>query len=842
MMNLSNINLSNIMKKPEKIRNLSVIAHVDHGKSTLTDSLFAGTGAIRMDQAGSRRVTDNRLDESERCITIKSTGVSFYFPANSVRDETLINLIDSPGHVDFSSEVTAALRATDGAFVVVDSVEGVCVQTETVLRQALQERIKPVLIINKLDRLFMELQCDLEEIYQRLTRVIESVNVILATYQDETMGDYSVCPLNGTVCFAAGIMGWAFTLKQFSKFYANKLNVDSSKLLKSLWGDRFISKQTSKWKSTVPSNLISHDCEWIRGFCEYILKPIKSIFDAALENSTTNWESLDKVLQTINITLTSNQRELTRKELIKTIIQKWFPAHEALLELAIEHLPSPITAQKYRVDTLYNGPLDDSTAESIRNCDPNGPLVIYISKMAPERPNDPDSRFLAFGRVFSGTVSAGKQVRILGSNFEYGKKIDLFEKVTIPRVCCLVPKLLSIEEVPAGNTVAITGIEKYISKNGTICSDPNSYPLKNMIYAVAPVVKRAVEPSNPKEIPKLVQALTQLANSDNLVVCTIDATSGEFIVAGAGELHLEICLGDLQKFMGESKIIIRDPIVSYCETVIEESSKPQLSKSPNLHNRLFGIASPLESELIRDIMKGDFECGTSPKVSKELQNKYQWDGDIAKGLWSFSPNDGNKSNVLINATRGIQYMNEIKDSCVTACEWVSKQGVLAEEPMQGIKFSITDSMLHADTIHRAGNQMIPTARKLFYACQLSASPRLLEPVYLVEITCPRPALKGCYNSILKRRGTILDEIAREKTNLVLLKAYLPVAESFGFDSALRAETGGQAFPMMIFDHWQLVEGDPLVEGTIANKIVKEIRIRKGLSPTLPCLSDYASTL
>jgi len=235
--------LERVMTQPEKIRNLSVIAHVDHGKSTLTDSLFAGTGAIRMDQAGKRRVTDDRADEAERCITIKSTGVSFYFPETSDRSETLINLIDSPGHVDFSSEVTAALRATDGAFVVVDSVEGFCVQTETVLRQALHERIKPVLIINKLDRLFLELQCEPEEIYQRLSRVIESVNVILATYQDEAMEDYSVCPLKGTVCFAAGIMGWAFTLKQFARFYAQKLNADPQKLLRNFWADRFVASR-----------------------------------------------------------------------------------------------------------------------------------------------------------------------------------------------------------------------------------------------------------------------------------------------------------------------------------------------------------------------------------------------------------------------------------------------------------------------------------------------------------------------------------------------------------------------------------------------------------------------
>jgi len=252
------------------------------------------------------------------------------------------------------------------------------------------------------------------------------VNVILATYQDEAMDDYTVCPLKGTVCFAAGIMGWAFTLKQFAHFYSAKLGVDPQKLLKNFWGDRFVSKQNSaKWTSKIPDNLHSENSIWTRGFCEYVLKPIKNVFEYCLVPQT-NWEMLNKLLSRIQVDLDSQQRELTQKDLIKAIIQRWFPAHEALLELAIEHLPSPVKAQKYRADSLYSGPLDDSTAESIRNCDPNGPLVVYISKMAPEKPNDPDSRFLAFGRVFSGTVSPGQQVRILGPSFEFGKKSGSF--------------------------------------------------------------------------------------------------------------------------------------------------------------------------------------------------------------------------------------------------------------------------------------------------------------------------------------------------------------------------------------------------------------------------------
>ena len=833
--------LERVMKQPQKIRNLSVIAHVDHGKSTLTDSLFAGTGVIRMDQAGTRRLTDTREDEAARCITIKSTGVSLLFPESENIPETLINLIDSPGHVDFSSEVTAALRATDGAFVVVDCVEGVCVQTETVLRQALQERVKPVLIINKLDRLFLELQCELEEMYKRIYQVIESVNVIISTYQYNENDDYFICPMKGNVAFTAGIMGWGFTLNQFATFYSSKLKKDPKSILKNFWGDRFVNKTSpNKWTSKLPSDILSQNCEWSRGFCEYILKPIRSIFEAC-STDQTNWESLNKVIQRIGIELDSEQKQLTKKNLIKAVMQRWIPAHFALLELAITHLPSPVDAQKYRVDSLYSGPLDDITAEAIRNCDPEGPLTIYISKMAPEKPNDPQSRFLGFGRVFSGNISAGDQVRILGPSYEPGKKVDLFENVSISRICSMIPKPTTVSNICAGNIIAILGLDKYISKNGTLTNNPSSCTIKNMVFSVAPVVKRAVEPAKAKDLPKLVQCMKQLASSDNLVVCTVDSKTGEYIIAGAGELHLEICLNDLQRYMGECKINIKEPVVSYCETVVAESSIPCLAKSPNHHNRLIGKAAPLPKPFVEEILAGTVECNPN-KISKHLQTEYEWDANDAKNVWCFSPSGGNKANLLLNATKGIQNMHEIKDSCVAALEWVANEGVLAQEPMQGIRFAINDCVLHADTIHRGGNQMIPAARRLLYACQLTASPRLLEPIYFVEITCPRHAVKGCYSSIMKRRGEVLEEVPRERSNLVVVKAYLPVAESFGFDSALRSETGGEAFPTMIFHHWKLVEGDPLKEGTFANKIVKQIRHRKGLPAQLPTLDDYLDKL
>ncbi len=362
------------------------IAHVDHGKSTLTDSLISGAGISA--EIG-KRVTDTRPDEQLRGVTIKSTGISLYFEQQGPKGEiveNLINLIDSPGHVDFSSEVTAALRLTDGALVLVDCVEGKsrkniplinlgsCVQTETVLRQALRERIKPVLAINKLDRLFLELQFTPEEIYQSFCRAIESVNLIIATQPDEELGDVSVYPEKGTVAFTAGKQGWGFTLKQFAKIYAKKFEgVDELKLTERLWGENYYDPETKRW---LTSPISPSGKPLTRAFCKYIIEPIEKVFKICMSNDL---ESLEKMAKTMGIALSTEDKSLKGKDLVKAVMHKWLPAHDALLDMITTHLPSPIVAQKYRVEILYQGPLDDETAQSIRKCDPNGPLVVFVS-------------------------------------------------------------------------------------------------------------------------------------------------------------------------------------------------------------------------------------------------------------------------------------------------------------------------------------------------------------------------------------------------------------------------------------------------------------------------------
>merc|ERR1712241_541139 len=634
MVNFTVDEIRGIMDKKHNIRNMSVIAHVDHGKSTLTDSLLAKAGIIASAKAGETRATDTRKDEQERCITIKSTAISMFFEMSDsdldfVKQEKekdckgfLINLIDSPGHVDFSSEVTAALRVTDGALVVVDCVSGVCVQTETVLRQAIAERIRPVLFMNKMDRALLELQLEQEELFQTFQRIMENVNVIVATYADDDgpMGVVRVDVNNGSDGFGSGLHGWAFTLKQFAEMYASKFGVDVDKMMKKLWGENFFNPKTKKWAKT-------KDDDNKRSFNMYVLDPIYMVFDAIMNFKKDQVDKLLGKLTTadgklVKDVLKHEEKEMEGKPLMKCVMRNWLPAGEAMFQMIVIHLPSPVTAQKYRAEMLYEGPPDDVACVGIKNCDPEAPLMMYVSKMVP---TSDKGRFYAFGRVFSGKVATGQKCRIMGPNFIPGKKEDLYEKSIQRTILMMGGRVEAIEDVPAGNICGLVGVDQFLVKTGTLTTFKDAHNMKVMKFSVSPVVRVAVEPKNPQDLPKLVEGLKRLAKSDPMVQCIIEE-SGEHIIAGAGELHLEICLKDLEEDHAQIPLKKSDPVVSYKETVTEESSQVCLSKSPNKHNRIFCTASPLGDELSQAIEDDKITSKQEFKIrGRYLADKYEFD-------------------------------------------------------------------------------------------------------------------------------------------------------------------------------------------------------------------------
>merc|ERR1711963_1170611 len=511
---------------------------------------------------------------------------------------------------------------------------------------------------------------------------------------------------------------------------------------------------------------------------------------------------------------------------------------DTLLSMIVSKLPSPRQAQKYRVENLYEGPMDDAAATAIRNCKADEGLMMYVSKMVP---TSDKGRFYAFGRVFSGTIATGQKVRIQGPHYKVGGKEDLNVKSIQRTVLMMGRTIEQIADVPCGNTVALVGVDQFILKSGTITTFEDSHNIADMKYSVSPVVKVAVKVKDGKDLPKLVEGLKKLSKSDPLVICTTEE-SGEHVIAGCGELHVEICLKDLREEYAQCELVISDPVVSYRETVSQASSQTCLAKSPNKHNRIYLTAEPMPDELCSMIEDGKLGPKADGKERvRLLKEKFDWEDNAARKIWCWGP-ETEGANVVVDTTQGVQYLLEIKEHVNSAFQWATKEGPLCEENMRGIRFNLTDVTLHTDAIHRGAGQIMPPTRRACFAAEMQGKPSLQEPVFLVEITCPQEAMSGVYSCMNLRRGCVFEENPREGTPLIQVKAHLPVAESFGFVSALRQQTSGQAFPQCVFDHWDVMPGDCMSAGSKMQELALAVRKRKNIKVEMPALGDYLDKL
>merc|ERR1719254_30539 len=424
-----------------------------------------------------------------------------------------------------------------------------------------------------------------------------------------------VGPEKGTVAFGSGLHGWGFNIERFAKIYASKMGVDKEKMMKRLWGDSFFNAKKKTWTNVMQPEGSDKPLE--RAFCQFIMTPIATLMRAIMNDDKAKYE---KMMGTLGIVIKGDDKQLIGKPLMKRTMQIWLNAADTLLSMIVTKLPSPRVAQKYRVENLYEGPMDDQPANAIRACDPASGLMMYVSKMVPTADK---GRFHAFGRVFSGTVATGQKVRIQGSHYKPGSKEDLNIKNIQRTVLMMGRTTEQIADVPCGNTVALVGVDAYILKTGTITTFEDAHILADMKYSVSPVVKVAVKPKDGKDLPKLVEGLKKLSKSDPLVVCTTEE-SGEHVIAGCGELHVEICLKDLREEYAQCDLIISDPVVSYRETVTEES-KTALAKSPNKHNRLYIVAEPMVEELSQAIEAGP--AGPKAEMKERarlLREKFDW--------------------------------------------------------------------------------------------------------------------------------------------------------------------------------------------------------------------------
>jgi elongation factor 2 len=718
--------VTELMDKPERIRNIGIVAHIDHGKTTLSDNLLAGAGMISEELAGRQLFMDSDEEEQARGITIDASNVSMVHEYDG--NEYLINMIDTPGHVDFGGDVTRAMRAVDGAVVVVDAVEGTMPQTETVLRQALKEGVRPVLFINKVDRLINELKVDEMEMQIRLARVIDKVNKLIRNMNEKAYNaGWKLDAANGTVAFGSALYNWAVSVP-------------------------FMQKSGVSFK-----------------------------------------EVYDKCK-------TGEMKALAKRS----------PLYAVILDMVVKHLPDPLDAQNRRVHIIWHGDKETAEGKSMLGCDPKGAVCLMVTDIS----FDPHAGEVATGRLFSGTLKRGTELYVMGS----AKRVNRAASVGI----FMGAERIEVEALPSGNIAAVTGI-KDAMVGSTVTTMMDMTPFESLKHYSEPVMTVAVEAKNMKDLPKLVTVLRQVAKEDPTVQVTINEETGEHLISGMGELHLEIITGRIKRDKGV-EIVTSPPIVVYRETPTATAG-PVEGKSPNRHNRFYIELSPLEQPVIDLIKAGEVSMNLPQLERRDLLVAAGLDKDEAK---SFKAIEG--TNVFIDMTKGIQYLNETMELVLEGWREALAGGPLADEHVQNLKIRLVDVKLHEDAIHRGPAQVIPAVRAAVKAGLLLAGDSLLEPLQKIQITVPQEHMGSATGQIQGRRGQVMDIQSEGDTITVVGKA--PVAELFGFAGDVRSATEGRAMWSTEFIGFETVPAGML------NDVVREIRKRKGLKESIPTPSDY----
>lgn len=707
--------IKELMLRPTHIRNIGIMAHIDHGKTTMTDSLLAGAGMISTDLAGKMLLMDFHEDEKKRGITIDSANVNMVHTVD--KKDYLINLIDTPGHVDFSGEVTRAMRACDGAVVLVCAAEGMMPQTETVLRQALRERVKPVLFINKVDRLIKELKLSAEEMQKRFTKIIDEVNTFIKNISPPEL-KWGVSVSEGSVVFGSA---------------------------------------KDKWALSIP-----------------VMKKTKISFTNIIEAYEKN-----------------KQNELSKKA----------PLHVPMLDMIVKHLPNPIEAQKYRIPKIWHGDLESNEGKSLHNCNPSGPVVFVATKIV----IDKHAGEVAGGRLYSGTVSQGQELYM-----NLTKKSLRVQQVNVYKG----PHRLIIDNVPAGNIVGLVGL-KGVFAGETVSSEPIE-PFESLKHFFEPVVTQSIEVKKPADLPKLVSVLKQYQKEDPSIKVEINEETGENLVSGMGELHLDVVANRIKTEKGVD-IKTSPPLVVYRETIQKESKIFQ-GRTPNKHNIFFLYVEPLEDPVYKAIKSGELPEIRIKKKNEELWKKLEALGVDKKESRQYK--QIYRDCVLLDKTRGIVYIGEVIEMICDGFEQIVDAGSLAKEPCTKLKVSLTDCKLHEDAIHRGPAQVLPAIRDALRAGSKDAKPVLFEPLQILQIESPMKYLGEITKLIPSKRGQLLE--TKQEEEHLSIRVKMPVAEMFGLAGELRGITEGRATYYIVDQLFAKVPKE------IQDKIIKSIRKRKGL--------------
>ena len=709
------------MSNQEQIRNIAICAHIDHGKTTFSDNLLSGAGMMSNELAGKARMLDFHDDEQERGITIDSANVSMVHTCDG--KEFLINLIDTPGHVDFGGDVTRAMRAVDGCIVLVCAVEGIMPQTETVLRQALREKVKPILFINKADRLIKELQLTPQAMQERFVKTITNVNKLIKQIAGEEYGDkWQVSVQDGSVCFGSAFHNWAMSLN-----YMKKKGIS-----------------------------------------------FKEIIDAYTGDGDEGYKELKKKA----------------------------PIHEVILDAVIEHLPNPKVSQSYRIPKLWHGDLESEDGKALLSCDPNGKPFFVITKIVV----DPQAGEISAGRLFSGKLKKGDAVHLNMAN-----KDLRIQQVFIYNGA----KREIVDHASAGNIIGVAGLKA--TPGETITLEP-SEPFEELRHIFDPVVTKAIEAKKPSDLPKLIDVLRQVSKEDPSIKIELNEETGEHLMSGMGELHLEVIENRIKT---EKNVDIQTspPIVVYRETVTK-SSEIFMGKSPNKHNHLFFKVEPVSDAIMQEIGKGEIprnikikkkdlvirdklvECGMDSKIAIKVKEIY----------------DGN---MFVDQTRGIVHIGEIMEMVLEMFEDVMKAGPVAREPCFKVMVSIMDCKLHEDAIHRGPAQLYPAIREGIREAMANARPLLYEPVQTLQFEAPEEYMGEISKLIANKRGQLLD--MEQDAGTVIVKGKLPVGEMFGMSNDLRSATGGRGSSSLVDQSFEKLPEE------LQKKITGQIRSRKGLN-------------
>jgi elongation factor 2 len=717
-----------LMNEPLRIRNTSIIAHVDHGKTTLSDSLLAAAGIISEQTAGQKLFLDSWELEQKRQMTVFASNISMTH--NFKNEDYLINLIDTPGHIDFSGAVTRSLRAADGALVVVDAVEGPMTQTETVLMQALRERVKPLLFINKVDRLIKEIKLTPEDMQNRFAKIIVRVNTLIERYAlPEHKKDWQVKIEDGRVAFGSALHKWGFNLPYMKA----------------------------------------------KGLT------FKEVIDAY-----------------------SGEHEDVGKKV--DALSKKVPLWEPVLDMFCEHLPNPLEAQPFRQSQIWPGDLKGPVAAAMAKVDPNGPLLMCITTIEV----DPHSGVVAIGRIFSGSVEKGKTVRLISSR-QSGTIQQVYMIMATDRVI--------VDKIPAGNIAAISGLP-LIHVGETVAEEGfETQPFEALKYVSEPVVTVAVEPEDVTDLPLFDKVMHKLTLEDPNLHFVMNKESGEYLLSGMGELHLEITAYRMQE--AGLKARLSKPIVIYRETISQNyNGSSVMGKSPNKHNKLWITIEKLSDKVTEALREGKISEMQKRDERQTMLRAFGWVTDDARNVISIEG-----INVLVNRIKGKQYVEEVLDHVKSGFREAVHESVLAKEPAFGLKVNLEDVSVHEDPVHRGPAQILPMTWRPIWGCFLMCNPRLLEPIMSFDCKVPNDFVSPVITIVQKRRGKLLDMIHEE--DMMIIKAEIPVAESFGISDELRSSTQGRAFWATQFSRWAPVPDSMQME------IISQIRTRRGLSPTPP---------